>query len=70
MARNVIETLKERGLLEAVTSPDVEKVASGPTAVYAGFDPSSDSLQVGNLVAILGLAHFQRSGHKVIAVIG
>ncbi len=70
MTTNVISTLKERGLLEAVTSPDVEKAGPGSTAVYAGFDPSSDSLQVGNLVAVLGLAHFQRCGYKVVAVVG
>jgi tyrosyl-tRNA synthetase len=38
--------------------------------VYAGFDPTSDSLQVGNLVAIIALCHFQRAGHHVIALAG
>ncbi len=67
---NVIRILRDRGLLEDVTSPDIEKVVEKPIAVYAGFDPSSDSLQVGNFVTIMGLMHFQRCGHRVIAVVG
>ncbi len=67
---NIIEVLRERGLLDAVTSPDIEKAVESPITVYAGFDPSSDSLQVGNFVTIMGLSHFQRCGHRVIAVAG
>ncbi len=67
---NAIETLKERGLFDNVTSPDILKLVESPTAVYAGFDPTSSSLQVGNFVTIMGLAHFQRAGHKVIALAG
>ena len=67
---NVIEILRERGMLDAVTTPDVEKAVESPITVYAGFDPSSDSLQVGNFVTIMGLSHFQRCGHRVIAVAG
>jgi tyrosyl-tRNA synthetase len=68
--KTVIDTLKERGLFEAVTSAEIEALAATPTAVYAGFDPTSSSLQVGNFVTIMGLAHFQRAGHKVIALAG
>ena len=67
---NVIKILRERGLLEDVTNPEIEKAVESPITVYAGFDPSSDSLQVGNFVTIMGLSHFQRCGHKVIAVAG
>lgn len=67
---NVIEVLKSRGLYEDVTSPDLVTHVDTPTAVYAGFDPTSSSLQVGNFVTIMGLAHFQRCGHKVIALAG
>lgn len=70
MTANVIDVLEERGLLEAVTSPDIRKSVDGPVVAYAGFDPTSPSLQAGNLIAVLGLAHFQRCGHKVIAVVG
>ena len=67
---NIIGILRERGLLDAVTGDEIEKVVEHPITVYAGFDPSSDSLQVGNFVTIMGLSHFQRCGHKVIAVVG
>lgn len=67
---NVVNILRERGMLEALTSPDLEKAVVEPLTVYAGFDPSSDSLQVGNFVTIMGLSHFQRCGHRVVAVVG
>ena len=67
---NAIDVLKGRGLFDAVTSPEIMKLVESPTAVYAGFDPTSSSLQVGNFVTIMGLAHFQRAGHKVIALAG
>ena len=67
---NVIEILKERCLLDDVTSQDVHDIVESPVTVYAGFDPSSDSLQAGNLAPVMVLAHFQRCGHKVIAVVG
>ncbi|MBT3193525.1 MAG: tyrosine--tRNA ligase [Verrucomicrobia bacterium] len=67
---NIIEILRERGMLEDVTSPEIEEAAKSPITVYAGFDPSSDSLQVGNFVTIMGLSHFQRCGHRVIALVG
>jgi tyrosyl-tRNA synthetase len=68
--KNVLEILQERGLFEDATSPDVFKLVESPAAVYAGFDPTSPSLQVGNFVTIMGLAHFQRCGHKVVALVG
>ncbi len=68
---NVVEVLRERGLLEATTSPLLETEAgTRQLTVYAGFDPTAESLQAGNLVAIMGLMHFQRCGHKVVALVG
>lgn len=67
---NVVEILRGRGLVEAVTAPELEGVLTKPATVYAGFDPTSASLQAGNLVAVMALAHFQRAGHSVIALIG
>ena len=67
---NVLDILKERCLLDAITSEDVREALDQPSAVYAGFDPSSDSLQAGNFVTIMVLAHYQRCGHRVIAVVG
>ncbi len=66
----LLETFRSRHLLEAVTSPDLEKALEKPITVYAGFDPTSDSLQAGNFVTIMALARFQRAGHKVIALVG
>lgn len=47
-----------------------EVLSSNPQCIYAGFDPTADSLHVGNLLVILGLIHFQRSGHHPIALVG
>jgi tyrosyl-tRNA synthetase len=67
---NCIEALRERGLLDDMTSPDLVSHVGEPTCVYAGFDPTSSSLQLGNFVTIMGLAHCQRCGHRVIALVG
>jgi len=67
---NVLDILKARGLFEDCTNPDVGEMLDKPGVVYAGFDPTSESLQAGNLVTILVLAHFQRCGHRVVAVVG
>lgn len=67
---NVIDILQERGFIEALTSEEIRTMAANPLKVYCGFDPSSDSLHLGNLVAIMGLAWFQRCGHSVVALIG
>jgi len=67
---NVIDVLKERGFIEAMTSDDLRTLAEKPLKVYCGFDPSSDSLHLGNMVAIMGLAWFQRYGHTPYAIVG
>ncbi len=67
---NVLDILKARGLFEDCTNPVVGEKLNEPGVVYAGFDPTSDSLQAGNLVTILVLSHFQRCGHRVIALVG
>lgn len=67
---NVIDVLKERGFIDAMTSEDLREMAEKPFKVYCGFDPTSDSLHVGNLVPIIGLAWFQRFGHTPVAIVG
>ncbi len=67
---NVIDTLKSRGLFDNWTDAGVYDLLNAPTAVYCGFDPSADSLQAGNFAAIMNLCHYQRAGHKVIALVG
>ncbi|MBA3647621.1 MAG: tyrosine--tRNA ligase [Chitinophagales bacterium] len=67
---NFIEELKWRGLLFD-TTPDTEHhLNSGSRSGYIGFDPSAPSLHIGNLMQIMLLVHFQRSGHKPIALVG
>jgi tyrosyl-tRNA synthetase len=66
----LIDELKARGLVEALTDPEIEKALEKPLTVYCGFDPSARSLQAGNLVSIMVLKRFQEAGHKVIALVG
>lgn len=68
--QNIIDLLEERGFVEALTNEELRKQAESPLKVYCGFDPSSDSLHVGNMVAIMGLAWFQRCGHTPVALVG
>ena len=63
------EDLKARGLIEhSSTTP--EKILSVSRTVYSGFDPSADSMQVGNLAAILTMKRLANAGHKVIFLAG
>src|SRR5439155_8975558 len=68
---NVLEELEWRGLIADCTDrTEFEKRATSPLTLYAGFDPTADSLHVGNLVPLLGLRRFQLLGHHPIAVAG
>ncbi|HIA47904.1 MAG TPA: tyrosine--tRNA ligase [Candidatus Hydrogenedentes bacterium] len=68
---SVIEELKWRGLLSQMTDDELPKVLdAGPMTLYAGFDPTADSLHIGSMIPIMGLVHFQRAGHRPIAVLG
>ena len=66
----LFEELFARGLVEATTAPEIEKLLETPQTVYCGFDPSAASLQAGNLVSIMMLRRLQLAGHKVIALVG
>lgn len=68
--QNVITVLKERGFIEALSSEELVKEAEKSLNVYCGFDPTSDSLHVGNMVALMGLAWFQKYGHTPYAIVG
>lgn len=69
---NVYDTLKERGFVRQVTDEEAVQNALADTQVtaYVGFDPTSDSLHVGNLLGLMALAHLQLAGHRPIAIIG
>ncbi len=66
----IIACLKERGLIDAMTSEDLASITEQSIKVYAGFDPTADSLHVGNLVGIVVLKWFQKFGHTPVVVLG
>lgn len=66
----VIEVLNERGFIDAMTSEELTGMAQKPFKVYCGFDPTGDSLHIGHMVALMGLAWFQRFGHTPFALVG
>lgn len=68
--KNVIDILEERGLIEASTSNEMRSITQKPLKVYCGFDPTADSLHLGNMVALMGLAWFQMAGHTPVAIVG
>lgn len=67
-----LDILRSRGLFDAATADDevLQPLLSSPVGVYMGFDPTADSLHLGNLLAIIALAWFQRQGHSIVAVLG
>src|SRR5271170_7993946 len=67
----ILDELKWRGLIADCTdAAELEKKISSPITLYCGFDPTADSLHVGNLVPLLALRRFQLLGHNPIAVAG
>jgi len=67
---NFIEELQWRGMLHDSMPTTEQHLLEKIRSAYVGFDPTSDSLHIGNLVPIMLLAHFQRCGHKPIALVG
>jgi len=68
---SILEELKWRGLVADCTdAAELEKKIAAPVTLYCGFDPTADSLHVGNLVPLLALRRFQLLGHHPIAVAG
>jgi tyrosyl-tRNA synthetase len=70
MANNFIAVLKWRGMIHDVMPGAEEHLLEQMRAAYVGFDPTADSLHIGNLVPIMLLAHYQRCGHKPVALVG
>lgn len=65
-----VDELKWRGMLQDIMPGTEELLNKGMVKGYIGFDPTADSLGVGNLVQIMNLLHLQKAGHKPIALIG
>jgi len=70
MNTNFVEELKWRGMLHDIMPDTEELLTQEMVSGYIGFDPTADSLGVGNMVQIMTLVHFQRAGHKPIALVG
>src|SRR5690554_3306073 len=68
--KNLIEELTWRGLVHNIIDGTEQQLLKEPTAVYIGFDPTSDSLHIGSLVPIILLVHLKNFGHKPIALVG
>ncbi|QHN85703.1 Tyrosine--tRNA ligase/mitochondrial [Arachis hypogaea] len=83
LRRNVIEVLEERSLLDSTTNDSALRSSAAPSPssssgaanspplkVYCGFDPTAESLHLGNLLGIIVLSWFRRCGHQPVALIG
>lgn len=68
--KNFIEELQWRGMLHDSMPGTEEHLLEEMRSAYVGFDPTADSLHIGNLVPIMLLAHYQRCGHRPIALVG
>src|SRR5512145_3464625 len=67
---NFIEELRWRGMIHDMMPGTEEQLQKEMTSAYIGYDPTSDSLHIGNLASIMMLVHFQRSGHKPVVLVG
>ena len=67
---DLIEELKWRGMLHDIMPGVEEQMAKEVTTAYVGFDPTADSLHIGNLVPVMLLVHWQRAGHIPMALVG
>lgn len=67
---NFVEELRWRGMIHDVMPGTEEQLLKGLASGYLGIDPTADSLHIGHLVGVMMLKHFQRAGHRPIALIG
>jgi len=67
---NFVEELKWRGMIQDIMPGTEEQLNKEVTSAYLGIDPTADSLHIGHLCGVMMLRHFQRCGHKPIALIG
>jgi tyrosyl-tRNA synthetase len=67
---NFVEELKWRGMIHDIMPGTEELLKRERTSGYIGFDPTADSLHIGHMVQVMMLMHFQRSGHRPIALVG
>ncbi|MCE2958803.1 MAG: tyrosine--tRNA ligase [Flammeovirgaceae bacterium] len=70
MTTNFVNELRWRGMIHDITPGAEDQLNKEMTVGYIGFDPTADSLHIGNLVQIMTLVHFQNAGHKPFALVG
>jgi len=70
MSNPLVEELRWRGMIHDIMPGTEEQLSKELTAGYIGFDPTADSLHIGNLVPVMLLVHLQRAGHKPVALVG
>lgn len=70
MIKNFVEELQWRGMIHDTMPGAEDHLMEEMRSAYVGFDPTADSLHIGNLVPIMLLAHYQRCGHKPFALVG
>ena len=70
MIKNFVEELQWRGMIHDTMPGAEDHLMEAMRSAYIGFDPTADSLHIGNLVPIMLLAHYQRCGHKPFALVG
>ena len=68
--KNFVEELRWRGLIHDIMPGTEEQLNKELTTAYVGFDPTANSLTIGNLVSVMLLVHLQQAGHKPVALIG
>lgn len=67
---NFVEELQWRGMIHDIMPGTEEQLNKEMTTAYVGIDPTADSLHIGHLVSIMMLKHFQRAGHRPLALVG
>lgn len=67
---NFVEEMRWRGMIQDIMPGAEEQLEKEMTTAYVGIDPTADSLHIGHLVSVMMLKHFQRHGHKPLALVG
>ena len=70
MSQSILVDLEQRELVSQMTDPALDRILTQPVTLYAGFDPTADSLHIGHLLQLILLARYQQGGHRPIAVVG
>jgi len=69
---HVFDTLQARGFVQQVTHPEVlrQRLSTERMTFYIGYDPTAQSLHIGNLLTIMAMVHMQRAGHRPLVIVG